>query len=191
MGDIAEVRWHGRGGQGAVTAAKVLAEVALKSGKNVQAFPEYGPERTGAPLRAYNRISERPIRIHCQVESPNIVVVIDPSLLDAVDVTEGASEGAIFIINTPKGPSEVREVLKLRNNQAVYTVDATKIALDTIGRPIPNTPMLGALSKATGLIPVEGLLEDVKRSLGKKLKDEVVEGNLEAIRRAYREVKGE
>lgn len=191
MGDITEVRWHGRGGQGAVTAAKVLAEVALKSGKNVQAFPEYGPERTGAPLRAYNRISERPIRIHCQVASPNIVVVIDPSLLDAVDVTEGASEGAIFIINTPKEPEEVRESLRLKNNQAVYTVDATKIALDTIGRPIPNTPMLGALSKVTGLIPVEGLLEDVKRSLGKKLKDEVVEGNLEAIRRAYREVKGE
>ncbi len=191
MGDITEVRWHGRGGQGAVTAAKVLAEVALKSGKNVQAFPEYGPERTGAPLRAYNRISERPIRIHCQVASPNIVVVIDPSLLDAVDVTEGASEGAIFIINTPKEPEEVRKSLRLKNNQAVYTVDATKIALDTIGRPIPNTPMLGALSKVTGLIPVEGLLEDVKRSLGKKLKDEVVEGNLEAIRRAYREVKGE
>ncbi len=191
MGGVVEVRWHGRGGQGAVTAAKVLAEVALRNGKNVQAFPEYGPERTGAPLKAYNRISEKPIRIHCQVTSPNVIVVIDPSLLDVVDVAEGASEDAFFIINTPKEPHEVKEILRLKNNQTVYTVDATKIALDTIGRPIPNTPMLGALSKVSGLIPLEGLLDDIKKSLGKKLKSEVIEGNLEAIRRAYKEVKGE
>jgi len=121
------------------------------------------------------------------VTSPNVIVVIDPSLLDVVDVTEGAAEDAFFIINTPKEPREVKEILRLKNNQAVYTVDATKIALDTIGRPIPNTPMLGALSKVSGLIPVDGLLEDIKKSLGKKLKTEVIEGNLEAIRRAYEE----
>ena len=187
---LTEIRWHGRGGQGAVTAAKVLAEVAMKTGKNVQAFPEYGPERTGAPLRAYNRISDSVLRLHTAVTNPNVVIVIDPSLLEAVDVTEGASQDATFVINTNHCPADIKKLLKL-GNQKVFTVDASKIALDTIGRPIPNTPMLGALAKATGLVTLEDLLDDVKKSFGKKFSEQVISSNLEAVKRAYLEVVGE
>lgn len=187
---LTEVRWHGRGGQGAVTAAKVLAEVAMKTGKNVQAFPEYGPERTGAPLRAYNRISDSVLRLHSGVTNPNVIVVIDPSLLEAVDVTEGATQDAVFVINTNHCPADIKKMLKL-DKQTVFTVDASKIALETIGRPIPNTPMLGALAKATGLVTLEDLLDDVKKSFGKKFSEKMINSNLEAVKRAYQEVSGE
>lgn len=187
---LTEIRWHGRGGQGAVTAAKVMAEVALKGGKNVQAFPEYGPERGGAPLTAYNRISDSVLRLHTAVTNPSVVVVIDPSLLDAVDVTEGAPPDATFVINTTHCPADIKKMLKL-DKQKVFTVDASKIALDTIKKPIPNTPMLGALAKATGLITLEDLLDDVKKSFGKKFGEQIINSNLEAVKRAYQEVVGE
>ncbi|MDO8445627.1 MAG: 2-oxoacid:acceptor oxidoreductase family protein [Deltaproteobacteria bacterium] len=187
---LTEVRWHGRGGQGAVTAAKVLAEVAMKTGKNVQAFPEYGPERTGAPLRAYNRISDSVLRLHSGVTNPSVIVVIDPSLLEAVDVTEGATQDAVFVINTNHCPADIKKMLKLEKHK-VFTVNASQIALDTIGRPIPNTPMLGALAKATGIITLEGLLDDVKKSFGKKFSEQMINSNLEAVKRAYQEVSGE
>jgi len=190
MQEITEVRWHGRGGQGAVTAAKIFAETAMSEGKYVQAFPEYGPERMGAPLRAYNRVSDKPLTLHCQVTNPRIVAVVDPTLLASVDVTEGTPPDAIFVINTPDEPKKVRETYRITNG-SVFTIDATRIALETLGRPIPNTPILGALAKVTSIISKEHLIEDTKINLSKKLSAEVVQKNIEAITRAYEEVKGE
>ncbi len=189
MADLVEIRWHGRGGQGTVTAAKVLADACLSGGRHVQAFPEYGPERAGAPLRAYNRISSKPIRMHCPVLNPQVITVVDPTLLDAVDVSEGAREDAIFIVNTPKEPDEIRKKLNANTKQRVFTVDATKIALECIGRALPNASMLGAVCKATGLVSLEHLLEDVRKSFGKKFSQRIIDGNLEATKRGYEEVK--
>jgi pyruvate ferredoxin oxidoreductase gamma subunit len=189
MADTVEIRWHGRGGQGTVTAAKVLADACLSSGRHVQAFPEYGPERSGAPLRAYNRISSKELRMHCPVLKPNIVVVVDATLLDGIDVTEGAPDNAIFIVNSSKEPVEIREKLKAKPTQKVFTVDATRIAIDCIGRPLPNSPMVGALSKVSGLVSLDVILEDVRKSFGKKFSQKIIDGNLEATRRGYEEVK--
>jgi pyruvate ferredoxin oxidoreductase gamma subunit len=185
MEKTVEIRWHGRGGQGTVTAAKVLADACLSSGRYVQAFPEYGPERSGAPLRAYNRISPHEIRMHCPVLHPNIISVADATLLDGIDVTEGATDDALFIVNTSKKPQEIREKLKAKPSQKVYTVDATKIALECIGRALPNASMLGAICKVSKLISLETLLEDVKKSFGKKFSQKIIDGNLEAVRRGY------
>ena len=187
--DTIEIRWHGRGGQGTVTAAKVLADACLSGGKHVQAFPEYGPERAGAPLWAYNRISNKPLRIHCPVKNPNIIAVVDATLIDSINVAEGAADDAIFVINTSKDPKEIREKMKLKDTQKVFTVDATKIALETIGRPLPNSCMLGALAKASGIVDLETLLEDVKGSFGSKFSEKIINANLEATRRGYEEVR--
>jgi len=189
MAEILEIRWHGRGGQGTVTAAKVLAEAAMADGKNVQAFPEYGPERMGAPLRAYNRLSASPMTIHCQVTNPAVVAVVDPTLLETVDVTEGATSDATYVVNTPKTPAEIRAKLKLDGPQKVFCVDANGISIDTIGRIMPNTPMLGAVVKATGVIKLETLLTDIRSSFGKKFSDKIIQSNLDAATRAYEEVK--
>ncbi len=188
MADTVEIRWHGRGGQGTVTAAKVLADTCLSGGRHVQAFPEYGPERAGAPLRAYNRISTHELRMHCPVLKPQVVSVADATLLDSIDVTDGAVEDAIFVINTSKEPAQVRAKLKAGKKQKVFTVDATKIAIDCIGRALPNAPMLGAICKVTGLISLDHLLEDVRKSFGKKFSQKIIDGNLEATRRGYEEV---
>lgn len=184
-----EIRWHGRGGQGTVTAAKVFADACLSGGRYVQAFPEYGPERAGAPLRAYNRISTKELRMHCPVTHPDVVVVVDPSLIDSIDVTEGAKDDAKFIINTSKEPAELRAKLNLKPTQKVFTVDATKIAIECFGRPMPNSPMVGALNRVTGLIDLEILLEDVRKSFGKKFAQKIIDGNLLAVKRGYEEVK--
>ncbi len=189
MKDTVEIRWHGRGGQGTVTAAKVLADACLSTGKNVQAFPEYGPERAGAPLRAYNRISDRELRLHCPVLNPNIVIVADPTLLDSIDVLEGAPDDAVLLVNTSKSPEEVREKTSAKPGQKVVTVDATKISLETIGRNLPNACMLGALAKVTGIVSIDTLLEDIKASFGSKFSQKIITGNLEAARRGYEEVK--
>ncbi len=189
MADMIEIRWHGRGGQGTVTAAKVLADACLSGGRNVQAFPEYGPERAGAPLRAYNRISEKELRMHCPVLNPGVVAVVDATLLDAINVAEGAKDNAVFVINTGRDPKEVREKLKAKPSQKVFTVDATKIAIETIGRPMPNAPMLGALNRAISIVGQDVLLEDVRGSFGKKFAQKIIDGNLEAVRRGYGEVK--
>ncbi|OGL47178.1 MAG: pyruvate synthase [Candidatus Schekmanbacteria bacterium RBG_16_38_11] len=192
MSEYIEVRWHARAGQGAVTAAKALAEAATTGGKFVQAFPEYGPERMGAPLRAYNRISDKPISIYCQVTNPNIVVVIDQTLLAGVDVTEGVAEDGVYIINTERTVDEIRKSLNLKNEKAkVYVVDATKISLETIGRPIPNTPILGAIAKVTNFVKIENIKNEIETTFGKKFGKKVVEANHLAIERAYKEVKGE
>ena len=189
MKDIIEIRWHGRGGQGTVTAAKVLADACLSGGRHVQAFPEYGPERAGAPLRAYNRISAKELRMHCPVLNPYIVSVVDATLLDSIKVTEGATKDAIFVVNTSKDPAEIRAKLSAEAGQKVFTIDATKIAIECIGRALPNAPMLGAVCKVTNLVSLEHLLEDVKKSFGKKFSQKIIDGNIEAARRGYEEVK--
>ncbi len=189
MEKTTEIRWHGRGGQGTVTAAKVLADACLSGGRHVQAFPEYGPERAGAPLRAYNRISSKEIRMYCPVLHPHVVSIADATLLDGVNVTEGAGDETIFIVNTSKSPKEIREKLKAKTTQKVFTVDATKIALDCIGRALPNASMLGALSKVTGIVSIDILLENVRKSFGKKFSQKIIDGNLDATKRGYEEVK--
>jgi pyruvate ferredoxin oxidoreductase gamma subunit len=189
MAEMTEIRWHGRGGQGTVTAAKVLADACLSGGRHVQAFPEYGPERAGAPLRAYNRVSPNELRMHCPVLKPDVIAVVDATLLDSINITEGSKEHSIYIINTTKDPAEIRQKLGVASAQKVITVDATKIALDCFGRAMPNAPMLGALCKATGLITIEHLLDEVRKSFGKKFSQKVIDGNVEATRRGYEEVK--
>lgn len=187
---LTEIRWHARGGQGAVTAAKLLAETALAQGQYFQAFPEYGPERMGAPIQAFTRISDEPIYIRSSITNPGIVVVLDPTLLKAVDVTAGLSEDGILIVNTDEEPAAIRKTMKLKGRK-VYTVNANKIAHETIGRPIPNTPMMGALVKVTGMMPIESLAGYVRKSFGKKFAEEIIEGNVKAVERAYAEVKSE
>ncbi len=189
MADTVEIRWHGRGGQGTVTAAKVLADACLSGGRYVQAFPEYGPERAGAPLRAYNRISSKEIRMHCPVLHPQVVSVVDATLLDSINVLEGATKDAIFVVNTSKDPKEIRAKLNAEPGQKVFTIDATKIAMEFIGRPLPNASMLGAVCKVAGLVTLEHLLEDVKKSFGKKFSQKIIDGNIEATRRGYEEVR--
>lgn len=192
MENYIEVRWHGRAQQGVVTAAKVLGEACLMSGKYVQAFPEFGPERMGAPVRAYNRISTEPIRLHCQVTEPGYVLIADPTLISIAGVTDGTNENAIFIINTPKSPKEMRKELGLEGKGAkVFTLDAAKISLETIGRVMPNTPMLGALAKATNFITLEAMIENFKENYAKKFSEKVIEGNVAAMNRGYNEVVAE
>lgn len=190
MGKMVEIRWHGRGGQGTVTAAKMLADASLQGGKYVQASPEYGAERMGAPLRAFNRISDDEIFLHCSITNPDIVVVVDPSLVKQPAVTEGATAATTFVINSPLSPQDARKLMKLHQGK-VYTIDATKIALDTVGRNIPNTPILGALIKVTGLLDKSVLIHEIKKGLEKKFGDTVVQKNIEAIERAFQEVAGD
>jgi pyruvate ferredoxin oxidoreductase gamma subunit len=189
MAETVEIRWHGRGGQGTVTAAKVLADACLSGGRHVQAFPEYGPERAGAPLRAYNRIASKELRMHCPVLEPDVVAVVDATLLDSINIAEGSKENTIFVINTTKDPKEIRAKLNAGSKQRVVTVDATKIAIDCFGRAMPNSPMLGTVCKVTGLVTLEHLLDDVKKSFGKKFSQKIIDGNLEATKRGYEEVK--
>lgn len=192
MENLVEIRWHGRGGQGAKTAALLLADAALNEGKNVQAFPEYGPERMGAPVQSFNRLSDSPINIHCGIECPQIVVVLDPTLIEIIDITAGLPEDGILLINTTEEPSGIRKSKNIRGRR-IYTVDASGISKETMGNNIPNTPMLGALIKVTGLINYERMLKDTKGKLEKKFesKPEMIEGNVRAIQRAYEEVKSE
>ena len=187
MANLTEVRWHGRGGQGAKTAGYVLAVAAAGQGWQVQAFPEYGAERRGAPMRSYVRISDAPIRLRSGIEHPDIVVVLDESLLETESITDGLPDGGLIIVNTAKSPAEMAEVLG-QPNAKVCTVDASAISVDTIGRDIPNTPMLGALAKVSDILDLEATEAAVKKQLSGKLPPAVVEGNMRAIQRAYEEV---
>ncbi|NSW55702.1 MAG: 2-oxoacid:acceptor oxidoreductase family protein [Armatimonadetes bacterium] len=187
MAKLNEVRWHGRGGQGAKTASYILAIAAAEDGWNVQAFPEYGAERRGAPMKSYVRISDEPIRLRCAVLHPQVVVVLDSTLLGSENVTDGVPDGGIVIVNTGDSPEEVRAKIAKQNIQ-VCTVNATQISLDTVGRDIPNTPMLGALAKVSDLVTVEGAKAAVRKQLGTKLSEAVLEGNMQAITRANEEV---
>lgn len=164
----------------------------MSLGNFIQAFPEYGPERMGAPVASFNRISSLPITLHCSITNPNIVIVLDPSLMGKVDVTQGLPQDGFLIVNTTQSPAEVREQLGLKGVK-IFTVDASGISRATIGREIPNTPMMGALVKATGLLDFDHMLKHTEDKLKKKFasKPEIVKGNVEAIKRAYSEVKGE
>lgn len=190
MEGCTEIRWHARGGQGAVTAAKFLAEAALAGGRDIQAFPEYGPERMGAPIKAFTRISTSPIGIYCAIDNPSIVVVLDETLLEVVKVTEGLTEDGTILVNSNKPPDMIRNQIGVKTGR-VYTVGATTIALETLGKPFPNTPMIGALIKATGIISLEEILKHFKEAFGEKFGQKMLDGNIAAIKRAYEEVVGE
>jgi pyruvate ferredoxin oxidoreductase gamma subunit len=189
MKETIEIRWHGRAGQGVVTAAATLADV-LSSEKelHVQAFPEFGAEKRGAPILAFNRISKKPVRSHSQVYYPDIIIVTDPSLLGMVDIASGAKDDAIFIMNTTFDTSLIRKRLSL-GDKKIYSLDAYTIASDELGRAIPNVPMVAALVKITELIDLKKFKEKIKISLAKKLRPEVVEMNMKTIDRAFKEVK--
>ncbi len=191
MPQMTEIRWHARGGQGAKTGSLLLAQAAAMEGKYSQGFPDYGPERMGAPMRGFTRISDEPIRVHCAISEPGMVVVLDDTLLSSVDVVSGTPvDGGLIVVNTLKSAADVRSELKLEGRK-VFTVDATGIAIDEIGRPIPNAPMLGALIKVSGLLSLEAVKEQIKKKFSHGFRPEVLEGNLRAIQRAYEEVVGE
>ncbi len=192
MAELLEIRWHGRGGQGAKTAALLFGESALETGKFIQAFPEYGPERMGAPVTAFNRLSDQPIFIHSGIKNPDIVVVLDPSLIESARVTEGLKENGILLVNTAESPEELRKRFGISQAIRVFTVDASKIALETVGRDVPNTPMLGALVRVTGVLKLEEMVGAIREKLNEKFRgqEKLVENNLKSIFRAYEEVRG-
>lgn len=191
MGKTVEIRWHGRGGQGAKTASLLLAEAAFNTGKYIQGFPEYGPERMGAPITAYNRISDNKIRIHSNIYEPDYVVVVDESLIKDVDVAAGLKKDGAILVNTQKEPAEIKKQLKGFEGK-VYTVDAMTISIDALGKYFPNTPMLGAIVKVSGVMTEEEFIASMEESFKHKFasKPEVIEGNMKAIKRALQEVKG-
>ena len=189
MKDLIEIRWHGRGGQGAKTASLLLADAAFNTGKYIQGFPEYGPERMGAPITAYNRISNTPIRIHSNIYEPDYVVVVDDSLLEAVDVTAGLKPDGAIVINTTKNGNELKPLLNGYTGD-VYTIDARKISLETLGKYFPNTPMLAAVVKVSGIMTDEEFLNDMQGSFKHKFakKPEVIDGNMKALQLALNQV---
>ena len=180
--DLIEIRWHGRGGQGAVTSAELVAQAAIGEGKYAQAFPSFGPERRGAPVQAFNRVDNKePVRIRADVTVPDVVVVLDPSLLSIVNVTSGLKEDGMVVINTRKTASQIRSEFGIKNK--VATVNATRIAREQLGVPIVNTTMLGALIKATGVVQKESIHEPLEKRFGR-----LGERNIKAMETAYEEV---
>ena len=190
MNDMIEIRWHGRGGQGAKTASLLLADAAFNTGKYIQGFPEYGPERMGAPITAYNRISSSPIRIHSIIYEPDYVVVVDDTLLESVDVTAGLKEDGAIVINTTKNGEDLKKLLKGYKGK-IYTIDARKVSMETLGKYFPNTPMLAAIVKVSGIMNEEDFVKDMEGSFKHKFakKPEVIDGNMKAIEMALNEVK--
>lgn len=189
MQDLIEIRWHGRGGQGAKTASLLLADAAFNTGKYIQGFPEYGPERMGAPITAYNRISNSPITIHSNIYEPDYVVVVDDTLLESVDVTAGLKTSGAIVINTTKSGEEVRKYLKGYEGD-VYTLDAKKISIEALGKYFPNTPMLAAIVKVSNIMSDEDLIKDMEGSFKHKFakKPEVIEGNMNALKVSLNEI---
>ncbi len=178
--DMIEIRWHGRGGQGAVTSAEILAQAAISEGKYAQAFPSFGPERRGAPVQAFVRISKQPIRVRSSITEPDVVVVLDPSLVGIVDVVSGLKPGGVVIINTTKSAQQIQEQFKIKAR--IVIVGATKIALEVLGVPITNTTMIGAVVKATDVVKMESLSEPLRQRFGR-----LGDRNIEAAKRAYSE----
>ncbi len=189
MKDIVEIRWHGRGGQGAKTASLLLADAAFNTGKYVQGFPEYGPERMGAPITAYNRISDYRCTVHSNIYFPDFVVVVDETLLESVDVTKGLKPEGAIVVNSSKKPAELRSKLKGYTGR-VCTIDAGRISEETLGKNFPNTPMLAAIVKVSQVVPVEQFIEDMAASFKHKFasKPQVIEGNMKALKRSMEEV---
>jgi len=189
MSDVmTEIRWHARAGQGAVTAANLVAETALIEGRYFQAMPEYGPERMGAPLKAFTRVSSESIEVTNNVEFPHIVVVLDDTLLPVVDVTEGLAADGVVVVNTVLEAEQLRAQMDVSDTVRIAAVDATAIALETIKRNIPNTPIVGALAKATGLIQLDSVLTQLEKSFDRKFSKAIIDANLDSVRRAYEEV---
>lgn len=190
MKDLIEIRWHGRGGQGAKTASLLLADAAFNTGKYIQGFPEYGPERMGAPITAYNRISTSPIRVHSNIYEPDYVVVVDDTLLKAVDVASGLKEDGAIVINTTKGIDEIVPLLKGYKG-SVCTIDARKVSEEALGKYFPNTPMLAAIVKVAGIMPEDDFIKDMQDSFKHKFakKPEVIDGNMKALKLALEQVK--
>ena len=186
-----ELRWHGRGGQGAKTASLLLADAAFNTGKYIQGFPEYGPERMGAPITAYNRISDTPIRIHSNVYAPDFVIVVDDSLIETVDVTKGIKENGAILVNTEKSVDEIRKLLKGYDGK-IYTIDASKISMECLKANFPNTSLLAAIVKISNIMTKDELLKNMEDSFKHKFvrKPEVIEPNMMALKRAYDEVTG-
>lgn len=185
MSKYYEVRWHGRGGQGTVTGAKSLGEAVQGTGKFVVAFPDYGPERRGAPLRAFNRFSDQEIRIHTPVQNPDVVIVVDPTLIGSGDIVSGVKANTIYIVNTEKSPTEIREQLGAETQQ-VFTVPANRISKELFNSEIPNSAMMGAFSKTCEhIIPIDQLVKEAEHVFAKMLGPELVGKNLEALRRGY------
>lgn len=189
MKDTVEIRWHGRGGQGAKTAALLLADVCFSTGKYVQGFPEYGPERMGAPITAYNRISSERIRIHSNIYHPDFVVVVDETLLETVDVTAGLSKDGAIVVNTAKSAEEIKPHLNGYQGK-VYTIDARRISVAALGKYFPNSPMLAAIVAISGVIDRATFLKEMESSYKHKFakKPEVIEGNMNALRTVLQEV---
>jgi 2-oxoacid:acceptor oxidoreductase gamma subunit (pyruvate/2-ketoisovalerate family) len=184
---LLEVRWHGRGGQGAWTASELFARAAIAEGKYIQSFPEFGPERMGAPVTAFTRISTEPIRLHCAVYNPDVVAVLDPTLLKTVKVAEGLSdEGGNIIVNSKETPSDVRKALNTDRGK-VWTVPASEISMKILGMPITNTAMLGAVARVTGIVN----LETVEKMIKERFRPDVAEKNFAVVKQAYQEVKSE
>lgn len=190
MENLIEIRWHGRGGQGTKTASLLLADAAFNTGKYIQGFPEYGPERMGAPITAYNRISDNPITVHSNIYEPDYVVVVDDTLLETVDVTAGLKTNGAIVINTTKSADYLKSVLKGYKGK-VYTIDARKVSTEALGRYFPNTPMLAAIVKVTGIMNDEDFLKDMEGSFKHKFakKPEVIDGNMKALEMALKGVK--
>ncbi len=189
MKDLIEIRWHGRGGQGAKTASLLLADAAFNTGKYIQGFPEYGPERMGAPITAYNRISTKPITIHSNIYEPDYVVVVDDTLIESVDVTAGLKKTGAIVINTTKDGEYLKKHLKGYEGE-IYKIDARKISMETLGKYFPNTPMLAAIVKVSKVMTDEEFLNDMQGSFKHKFakKPEVIEGNMKALEMALKEV---
>ncbi len=183
---LKEFRWHGRGGQGAWTASELLARAAIHEGKYIQSFPEFGPERMGAPVKAYTRISDEPINLHCAVYNPDLSIVMDPTLLATVPVAAGLGEKGILIINTTKEPKKLKEELKMAEG-SVWTVPATEIAMRILGRLITNTAMLGAVARATEIVK----MENIEQALKERFPGPLAEKNMGVIKEAYKEAKPE
>ena len=185
-----EIRWHGRGGQGAKTAALLLADVAFKTGKYVQGFPEYGPERMGAPITAYNRISDQPIRVHSNIYTPSLVAVVDETLLHSVNVTDGLKKEGAIIVNTAKDPEEIRPMLNGYEGK-IYTIDARKISVEALGRYFPNSPMLAAVVAVGKIMERNAFLSEMRNSYRHKFakKPEVIDGNMMALELTYNALK--
>lgn len=190
MKDLIEIRWHGRGGQGAKTASLLLADVAFSTGKYIQGFPEYGPERMGAPMTAYNRISSKPIEVHSNIYDPDYVVVVDETLLKAVDVSNGLKKDGAIVINTTKSLDEIKPLLKNYNGN-IYTIDAKKISEDALGKYFPNVPMLAAIEKIAGIMPDDDFIKNMEESFKHKFakKHEVIDGNMQALKIALNNIK--
>ncbi len=190
MNELCEIRWHGRGGQGAKTAALLLADIAFNIGKHVQGFPEYGPERMGAPITAYDRISDKEIRVHSNIYEPDFVVVVDETLLGSVDVTKGLKKEGAILINTRQPKAAVEKYLNGYEGK-VYTLDARAISIEALGKYFPNTPMLAGIVKVAGIMDDDKFLQEMEESLKHKFakKPEVLEGNMKALKMALESVR--